>query len=37
MNKLPRDTLHCIGNTSLLRLRNIVPTNMKHLSELSST
>jgi hypothetical protein len=25
MNELPRDTLHCIGNTSLLALRNIVP------------
>jgi cysteine synthase len=27
MNKLPRDILHCIGNTSLLALRNIVPKN----------
>src|SRR5438105_10821701 len=25
MNELPRDILHCIGNTSLLALRNIVP------------
>jgi hypothetical protein len=24
---LPRDILHCIGNTSLLALRNIVPGN----------
>jgi cysteine synthase A len=27
MNELPRDILHCIGNTSLLALRNIVPRN----------
>ena len=27
MNELPRDILHCIGNTSLLALRNIVPQN----------
>lgn len=27
MNELPRDILHCIGNTSLLVLRNIVPRN----------
>ncbi len=27
MNDLPRDILHCIGNTSLLALRNIVPRN----------
>src|SRR5438270_4039466 len=27
MNELPRDILHCIGNTSLLALRNIVPEN----------
>ena len=27
MNELPRDILHCIGNTSLLALRNIVPKN----------
>jgi len=27
MNALPRDILHCIGNTSLLALRNIVPEN----------
>jgi cysteine synthase A len=27
MNVLPRDILHCIGNTSLLPLRNIVPGN----------
>ena len=27
MNELPRDILHCIGNTSLLPLRNIVPGN----------
>ena len=27
MNKLRRDILHCIGNTSLLALRNIVPQN----------
>ncbi len=27
MNELPRDILHCIGNTSLLALRNIVPGN----------
>lgn len=26
-NELPRDILHCIGNTSLLALRNIVPEN----------
>ena len=27
MNELPRDILNCIGNTSLLALRNIVPEN----------
>jgi len=27
MNELPRDILHCIGNTSLLPLRNVVPEN----------
>jgi len=27
MNQLQRDILHCIGNTSLLALRNIVPEN----------
>jgi len=27
MNELRRDILHCIGNTSLLALRNIVPEN----------
>ena len=27
MKKLPPDILHCIGNTSLLPLRNIVPRN----------
>src|SRR5438270_11695920 len=27
MNELPRDILECIGNTSLLRLRKIVPKN----------
>lgn len=27
MNELSRDILHCIGNTSLLALRNIVPGN----------
>jgi cysteine synthase A len=27
MNELPRDILHCIGDTSLLALRNIVPEN----------
>ncbi len=27
MNELPRDILQCIGNTSLLPLRNIVPQN----------
>ena len=27
MNELPRDILHCIGNTSLLALRNVVPKN----------
>jgi cysteine synthase A len=27
MNELPRDILHCIGGTSLLALRNIVPEN----------
>lgn len=27
MNELPRDILQCIGNTSLLALRNIVPEN----------
>jgi len=27
MNELPRDILHCIGNTSLLALRRIVPEN----------
>ena len=28
MNELPRDILHCIGNTSLLALRNIVPEDL---------
>jgi len=27
MNGLPRNILHCIGNTTLLALRNIVPAN----------
>jgi cysteine synthase A len=27
MNESPRNILHCIGNTSLLALRNIVPAN----------
>lgn len=27
MNELQRDILHCIGNTSLMALRNIVPEN----------
>jgi cysteine synthase A len=27
MNELPRDILHCIGNTSLLALRKMVPKN----------
>jgi len=27
MNELPRNILHCIGNTTLLALRNIVPEN----------
>jgi cysteine synthase len=27
MNELPRDILHCIGNTSLLALRKVVPRN----------
>jgi cysteine synthase len=27
MKELPRDILHCIGNTSLLALHNIVPAN----------
>jgi cysteine synthase len=27
MNELPRDILHCIGNTSLLALRKVVPNN----------
>ena len=27
MSKLQRDVLDCIGNTSLLALRNIVPKN----------
>ena len=27
MNELPRDILHCIGNTSLLALRKVVPAN----------
>jgi cysteine synthase len=27
MNELKRDILHCIGNTSLLTLRNIIPKN----------
>ena len=27
MDMLPRDILHCIGNTSLLALRNVVPHN----------
>jgi cysteine synthase A len=31
MNELPRDILHCIGNTTLLALRNIVPANGSRL------
>jgi cysteine synthase A len=27
MNELPRDILHCIGNTPLLALRSVVPAN----------
>jgi cysteine synthase A len=27
MNKLPRDILHCIGDTTLLALRKVVPSN----------
>jgi len=27
MSQLPRDILHCIGNTTLIALRNIVPVN----------
>ena len=27
MNELPRNILHCIGNTTLLALRDIVPGN----------
>jgi cysteine synthase len=27
MDKLPKDILYCIGNTSLLALRNVVPAN----------
>src|SRR5262250_1325689 len=27
MSRLPQDILHCIGNTRLLALRNIVPRN----------
>ena len=27
MNKLPRDILQCIGNTSLIALRKVVPAN----------
>jgi len=27
MNELPRDILHCIGDTSLLALRNVAPSN----------
>ena len=27
MNELPRDILHCIGNTTLMPLRNVVPGN----------
>ncbi|HYG97939.1 MAG TPA: cysteine synthase family protein [Terriglobales bacterium] len=27
MNEMPQDILHCIGNTSLLALRNIAPEN----------
>lgn len=27
MNETPPDILHCIGNTSLVPLRNIVPVN----------
>jgi cysteine synthase len=27
MKELPRDILHCIGNTSLIALRNVVPAN----------
>ena len=29
MNELPRDILQCIGNTSLLALRNIVPATAR--------
>ena len=31
MSKLQRDVLDCIGNTSLLALRNIVPKNGSRL------
>ena len=31
MTELPRDILHCIGNTSLLALRNIVPKNRSRI------
>jgi cysteine synthase A len=31
MKELPRNILHCIGNTSLLALRNIVPENGSHI------
>jgi len=31
MDGLPRDILRCIGNTSLLALRNIVPKNGSHI------
>jgi cysteine synthase A len=31
MTKLPRDILHCIGNTSLLPLRKIVPKNRSRI------
>jgi len=27
MDKLPKDILHCIGNTTLLARRNFVPRN----------
>jgi len=27
MNELPRDILQCIGNTSLMALRKVVPRN----------
>ena len=31
MNELPQNILHCIGNTSLLPLRNIKPKNGSHI------